>query len=313
MAMNFWEAQRKARSLTTLYISLFIILTILVAVITEIALRTFTEGDYDPPIPFIGIGFLLITFLVAGYNYGMFHQYGGSYVAESVGGYPIDPETVDYKERQLINIVEEMAVATSLPMPAIYILPAREINAFAAGLTRDKAAIAITEGALERLNRDEIQGVIAHEFGHVYNGDMLISMRLAAMVMGFFFVLYIGLRLLQGSSFRSRDNNGKGGSPILIAALILMAAGALTWFFGSILKATISRQREYLADASAVQFTRNPSGIANALRKIANDKYLDMPKTGGAYSHMYLEDHTSIFATHPPIEKRIAILEGEAV
>lgn len=310
--MNFWEAQRKARLYTTCYLILFVILTLIVATLSEIALRYVAEESYNPPWPIFGLGFMLLTFIVAGFNYGMYHERGGSYVAESVGAWPANPKSRHPKEAQLINIVQEMSIATTLPMPSIYIIPSDEINAFAAGLKQDNAAIAITEGALMRLNRDEIQGVIAHEFGHIYNGDMVISLRVAAMIMGFFFALYLGIRLLEGSRFRSRDDEDRrGGNPIIAAAVILMLAGAVTWFFGSILQATISRQREYLADASSVQFTRNPEGLASALRKIADDQVRDMPKTGAAYAHMYLEDHTSWFATHPPIWKRIAAIEGK--
>lgn len=308
MVANFWEEQHKARVRTAIYLALFIFLTLLVAVLAEIALRTFS--DYNPDVPTIGFAFLGITFLVAAYNYLMYRTQGGGYVAESIGAYQVNPSNANPKERQLLNIVEEIALSTGLPMPSVYIIPAQEINAFAAGLKRDNAAIAISAGALQKLNRDEVQGVIAHEFGHVYNGDMVISLRLAAMVMGFFFVLYLGLRLIQGVGYRSRDSGNGKGNPIMLAALILIIAGALSWFLGSILKATVSRQREYLADASAIQFTRNPSGIANALRKIAKDANRDMPKTGGAYSHMYLEDHASVFATHPPIWRRIAAIEG---
>lgn len=312
MAMNFWEQQRKARALTTFYLVLFVLLTLLTAVIVEVALRTFAEADYDPSLPLVGGGFLVVTFLVAGYNYAMYQRFGGSYVAESVGAERVDLNTSNPVKRQLIHIVQEMAVATSLPVPAIYIIPSEQINAFAAGLKKDNAAIAITTGALKRLNRDEIQGVIAHEFGHIYNGDMLISLRLAAMVIGFFFVLYIGFRLFQLASFRRDGDRQGGGSVISIAALAFIAAGALAWFIGSILKATVSRQREYLADASSAQFTRNPMALVSALKKIAKDTARDMPSTGSAFSHMYLEDHTSIFATHPPISKRIAALQGSS-
>lgn len=312
--MDFWQAQRKARSKTTLYVCIFVILTLLVAALSEVSLRTFAPQSYHPDIPILGMFFLGITFIVALYNYGMYQQYGGGYVAESVGGSLVDCNTKNPDHRQLINIMEEMALAAGLPVPPVYIIPSHEINAFAAGLCYQKAAIAITEGALVKLNREEIQGVIAHEFGHIYNGDMVISLRLAAMVMGFFFVLYLGLRLLQFTPARSKREDSKGGAnPIFVGALILIIAGALTWFFGSILKACVSREREYLADACSVQFTRNPDGIVNALRKIDMDSTRDMPKEGGAYSHMYLEDHTglsSLFATHPSIKSRISAIEG---
>jgi len=313
MAMNFWEAQRRARSRTARYVALFVLLTIGVAIAAEAAMRAFAQENYDPPLPYLGMAFLAITFLVALFQYGRFQAQGGACVAESVGGILVDPRTTSFKEKQLLNIVEEMAVAASVPVPPIYILRANEINAFAAGLNPNDAVIAVTVGALRSLNREELQGVIAHEFGHIHNGDMLVSMRVAAMVMGFFFVLYIGMRMLQFSSLRSDREDRRGGNPIVIAALIFLAAGAFTWFAGSILKSAISREREYLADACSVQFTRDPGGIANALRKIAQEQVHDMPKNGIAYSHMYLEDTSfmsALFATHPPLEKRIAAIEG---
>lgn len=132
------------------------------------------------------------------------------------------------------------------------------------------------------------------------------------MVMGFFIIFYIGLRLFQGASFTRGDK--KGGNPLALAALILVAAGTITWFFGSLLKAMVSRQREYLADASAVQFTRSSEGIANALRKIEHSTERGMPKAGMPYSHLYFNDQSlwgALFATHPPLEKRIAAIEGK--
>lgn len=319
MAFDFWEAQRRARSRTFWYVTLFITLTLVVAAGAEFAMRSFAGPDYAPPVPMIGLVFTGITFLVAGYNYMMYRQFGGSYVAESLGGRQVNPQTSNPRARQLMNIVQEMALAASVPVPKVYVLPAEEINAFAAGTTPENAAIAITEGALNTLNREEVQGVIAHEFGHIYNGDMKISMRIAAMVMGFFIVLYLGMRLLQfsgmsGEGRSSRDDEERrGGNPVALAAIILMVAGVVTWFFGSILKAAISRQREYLADACAVQFTRSPRGIANALRKIGLQSVSDMPASGMAFSHLYLNDESglsNLFATHPPLKKRIEAIEG---
>lgn len=309
--MDFWDAQRRATRQTVLYTSLFIFLTLATAILAELSLRALIPESYDGSLPLMGAAFLGVTFIVALYNYAMYRSQGGGYVAESLGARRADPNSRDPRERQLINIVQEMALATSLPMPRVYILPSNEINAFAAGITQDRTAIAITEGSLRKLNRDEIQGVIAHEFGHIAHQDMMVGLRLAAMVMGFFFVIYLGLRLMQMTGYRRREEGNGKGNPALIAALLFIAAGALTWFMGSILKASVSRQCEYRADASAVQYTRNPSGIVNALKKIARDTSNDMPAQGSAYSHMYLEDHSSIFATHPPIQKRIAAIEGK--
>lgn len=317
--MNFWEAQRKARGRTSLYLFVFFTLTLAIALLIEYVVRVLAAEGYTPPMPYLGFAFLGITILVAGFYYLNYSGGGGSFVAESLGGQKVLPESATNEEIQLLHIVEEMAVASGQPVPPVYIIESKEINAFAAGMRPNNAAITVTRGAMRLLNRDELQGVIAHEFGHIYNADMKISMRLAAMVMGFMIVLYIGFRLLQGSMLFGRGRssgggNGRGGNPIALAALILMVAGALTWFAGAILRSMVSRQREYLADACAVQFTRNPNGIANALRKIGQYQHLnDMPASGMAYAHLYFDNHSfwsSIFATHPPLAKRIAAIEG---
>lgn len=317
MAMNFWEAQRQAKSKTFYYLLVFTILTFVSAALAEWAMRTLAFDSYgDPPLPYFGIGVLVLTFLVAGFNYLSYTNAGGSYVAESVGAELVNRETRDPKERQLLNIVEEIALATSLPIPPVYILDAREINAFAAGTSPQNAAICVTTGCLYLLNRDELQGVLAHEFGHIYNRDMNIGMRVAAMIAGFFFITYIGLRILQGSFYSDsrRDGERKGGNPVVLIGLILLIAGAVTWFFGSILQSMVSRQREYLADACSVQYTRNPEGIANALRKILHSHSNDMPRNGQPFAHLYFNEHESffarLFATHPPLEDRIAAIEG---
>jgi heat shock protein HtpX len=315
MAMDFWEAQRRARKQTVIYLSFFVLLTLGAAFLLELGMRYFAQEQYNPSWPMLGAIFLGLTFIAALFQYCCFVSIGGKYVAESLGARLADG-SLDLKEAQLLNIVKECAIASSLPVPKTYIIEAEQINAFAAGLSSEDAVIAVTTGALKHLSREEIQGVVAHEFGHISNGDMRIGLRLAAMLMGFYFVLYLSLRCFQFSG-RGRGGSrqsGEGGkNPVLLAALVLFAAGAVTWPLGSILKAAVSRQREYLADASSVQFTRNPEGIANALRKIQQEKIKDMPKTGMAYSHLYLDDHnslSSIFATHPPLKKRIDAIEG---
>jgi heat shock protein HtpX len=278
----------------------------------EMALRYFASDYYSLPFPIFGLLFLIFTFSVAGYNYMAYRQLGGRYVAEAFNSTEVNPETTNPKERQLLNMVEEMAIASSLPMPPVYIIDADQINAFAAGLHPNNAVIAVTKGALEQFNREEMQGVLAHEFGHIYNGDMKISMRLAAMIMGFFIIFYLGLKILNGARF-IRISRHEGNKPILILALIFLVGGIASWFLGSILKAAVSREREYLADASAVQFTRSTEGIVSALRKIDAAADRDMPVSGYAYSHLYFDDHTvwgSLFATHPSIEMRIAAIQG---
>ena len=317
--MNFWEAKERARKKTVKYILVFFMLTLIVAVAAEAAFRLWAAQDLQANIqsqpPFVFFGFIGITFIVAGFNYLSYTNSGGGYVAKSLGAKRVDPATAEPTLRQLLNIVEELSLAASLPMPEVYVLDADEINAFAAGTSAENAAVTVTYGCLSKLNRDELQGVLAHELGHIANLDMLIGMRLAAMVMGFFIVTYIGLRLMQFGSFgRQRNDQKNGQNPLLIVGIIFLIAGAVTYLFGKILQAMVSRQREYLADASAVQYTRTPAGIAGALRKILKyQKINDMPANGQQFSHLYLNGRSSffsaLFATHPPLEKRIAAIE----
>lgn len=315
MAMDFWAAQRRARRTTTLYLITFVIMAFLTAIFAEISFRAMAQDSYETDFPLIAAAFLVITFLVAGFNYLMYRTQGGSYVAKSVGARQVSLQTNDPQERQLVNIIEEVALASHVPIPEIFILEANDINAFAAGLTTDNAAVTVTTGCLQKLTRDELQGVIAHEFGHVTNGDMRISLSIAAMVAGFYFLFILGLRVMQFASFRSsRDQKG---NPVLIAAFIFIIAGLLAWFVGSIFRSAVSRQRELLADASSVQYTRQTAGIIGALRKIQKESEQspsDMPVKGEQYAHMYFENRSwlsALFATHPPLEQRIAALEGE--
>lgn len=313
MAMDFWEAQRYARRQTFIYITLFILMMIGVAVVSELILRASLPSYNDYPFPLIGVVFIGITVCAAVFNYSMVGSYGGGYVARSMGARLVDRESCDIRERQLLNVVEEMAVASSLPMPEVYILDAQCINAFAAGLTADRAAIAVTKGSLNTLTRDELQGVIAHEFGHIHNGDMGLNMRLAALVTGFFIVMYLGLRLLQFSPRNSSRGGKKNGNGVLLAALAFIAAGLIAWCVGTVLRCAVSRHRESLADACAVQFTRNSDGLISALQKIEGESIQDMPMTGGAYAHSYFDHRTYLdwlLATHPPLQARINALKG---
>ena len=183
---------------------------------------------------------------------------GGGQVARQLGGTLVESDTRDAKRRRLRNVVEEIALASGVPVPEIYVLEQESgINAFAAGFTPSDAAVAVTRGALEKLDRNELQGVIAHEFSHILNGDMRINIRLMGALFGILLLAIIGRRVLIHSHFagRSRDKNG---AAVLLIAFGLMAVGYIGLFFGRWIKAAVSRQREYLADASAVQFTRDP-------------------------------------------------------
>lgn len=315
MAMQFWEAKRKRERRTTLFLFVFLVLALGVSFLFQATFNALAAEGEISSFPRAGVYLFCFISIVSLIYYLRYMGQGGGVVAESMGGVRVDGiERRSPQIEMLLNIVQELAIASRQPMPSVYVIQANEINAFAAGITPEKAAITVTTGALEQLNREELQGVIAHEFGHVAGGDMKVGMRLAALLMGFFLLFSIGLRLLQGSFF-SRSDDKKGGSFVLIALLIL-AAGCVLWFAGSILRACVSREREYHADASAVEYTRNPNGIASALKKIqnVNAQVQDMPKSGLGYSHLYFDSRNfwgRLFATHPPLSKRIAILEGE--
>ena len=236
---------------------------------------------------------------------------GGKAVAEMVGARRIAPDTADPLERRLLNVVEEMAIASGVRVPAVYVMDGEAgINAFAAGYDVSDSIVTVTRGTLQALTRDELQGVIGHEFSHILNGDMRLNIRMIGVLAGIVFVGSVGnflLRSLRGGGEK------KGAAPILAAGLALLVIGYVGLFFSRIIKAAVSRQREFLADASSVQFTRNPDGIAGALDQIevspmgaliANQRAEDM-------SHMFFGQgievtFSGLFDTHPPIDERIA-------
>jgi Zn-dependent protease with chaperone function len=234
---------------------------------------------------------------------------GGGVVARSLGGVRIDRNTVDPKLKRLHNVVEEMAIASGVPMPEVYVLEQEGgINALAAGHTPANAAVAVTQGALDRLSRDELQGVIAHEFSHVLNGDMRLNVRLIGWIAGLFVAVVAGRTLLRVGS-RSR----RGGLPILAAALAFVVIGYIGLLAGRVLQAAVSRQRERLADASAVQFTRNPEGLKGAFVKIGGFSEGSRLSSVAAeqVAHMLFAPGLSrrLLATHPPLVERIRELD----
>ena len=244
---------------------------------------------------------------------------GGSAVAELVGAVRVNPSTSDPQERKYINVVEEMAIASGVPVPAIYIMQDEiNINAFAAGYTVQDAAVAVTRGCIDSLDRDELQGVVAHEFSHILNGDMRLNIRLIGVLAGILFIAVIGRILLEvgarSGGRRSRSKEGGGGAALLAIGLALFLVGYIGYFFGSLIKAAVSRQREFLADASAVQFTRNPGGIGGALRQIGGyaDGELET-KRAAEVSHMCFSSVVNSFfsfKTHPPLPERISRIEN---
>ena len=264
-------------------------------------------------------GALLGTAVITGGIIGVASMYrisslggGGAAVAMQMGGVPVPEDTLDPQLRRLRNVVEEMSIASGVPVPAVFVLEQEAgINAFAAGYSPSDAAVAVTRGTLDRLNRDELQGVIAHEYSHILNGDMRLNIRLMGVLFGILALGLIGRKILYFGG-RSRE---RGAAVILVAALAAIVIGYIGIFFGRMIKAGVSRSREVLADASAVQFTRQTRGIAGALKKIAGvqeGSRFEQRADAEEVSHMLFGDGvglSGLFATHPPILQRIQALE----
>lgn len=242
---------------------------------------------------------------------------GGHAVALRLGGRRVDLQPTDVEEQKLRNVVEEMAIAAGTPVPKIFVLDNEDgINAFAAGYAPSDTVVAVTRGTLQNLSRDELQGVVAHEFSHILHGDVLFNMRLLAVLHGIMIIGITGrmiLRILsEGDRYSRRSRVGNGLLVFLAFGIALVVIGYIGVFFGTLIKAALSRQREFLADASAVQFTRNPNGIEGALKKIGgltiggriHDSHAE------EMSHLFFGNalHDSWFfwfSTHPPVEERI--------
>jgi Zn-dependent protease with chaperone function len=332
--MNFFEHQQRARQRTTLAVLLFILATLAIVAATNFVVLGFVAfvsvdpylspasyGNWIGAHPRAILWTSLITVgLVAGaslYRMATLSS-GGSAVAQSLGGTLIDAGTRDPLRRQLINVVEETAIAAGVPAPQVYVLESEGgINAFAAGYSTSDAAIAVTRGTLETLTRDELQGVIAHEFSHILNGDMRLNMRLIGVSFGILVIALTGRMILRGLS-HARSSSDRGGQALLLglaAGVTLVAVGYIGVLFTRLIKAAVSRHREFLADASAVQFTRNPHGIAGALKKIAVSPLRATLTSAESeeIGHMLIAERhgllDALFASHPPILDRIRTLE----
>ena len=287
MATDFFERQSSARR-STVWLALMFCLAVFgivlsvfaitaVAVAQQSSTRNAISADaFSWEIPLIAAAGTLLV--IAGgtlYKVVELRSGGGTGVAERLGGKRLYPDSAEPSQRRLLNVVEEMAIASGTPVPPVFLLEKEDnVNAFAAGYSPSDAVLGVTRGCCEQLSRDELQGVIAHEFSHILNGDMRMSIRLIGILHG---ILLLGLtgqmvfRMFAYSGHgRSRRDSSSGGFiiAILLIALTLLVVGFVGTFFGNLIKAAVSRQREYLADASAVQFTRNPMGIAGALRRI---------------------------------------------
>lgn len=326
--MNFFESQDRVRKNTFRLVLLFALaVAALIAMTNLLVMAVFgyinsqqlqdggtlvRQMDWQT---FAAVSVGVAVVVLAGSLYKiMALSAGGKVVAESLGGQLIPQNTADLKQRKLLNVVEEMAIASGTPPPPVYLLADEPgINAFAAGFSPRDAVIAVTQGAIDHLSRDQLQGVIAHEFSHIFNGDMRLNIRLIGVLNGILILGIIGYYLLYSTSYsrRGRDS-GKSGGGIMALAIGLMVIGFAGTFFGGLIKAAVSRQREYLADASAVQFTRNPDGIAGALKRIGGLESGSVMKHPGAseVSHAFFARGVSGFmqamsATHPPLAKRI--------
>ena len=334
--MNFFRAQDDARSRTTkLVVLLVIAILALVGGLYALAVvgsaKASRSGalDWWQPQLFAGTSGVALLVIVGGSLLRMSAlSAGGASIASGLGGRQIHGRGASPGERRLLNVVEEMAIASGLPVPACYVIEDSGINAFAAGNDPKDAVIGVTRGALDLLTRDELQGVVAHEFSHIGNGDMRMNLRLIGAVAGLLALTQLGYLLIRLAP-RGRDG-AKVGIPMMVAGAVVIVFGLGGVFFSRVIQASISRQREYLADASAVQFTRNPLGLAGALKKVARgtgapaaaraprDRYAEeeeddgSPNLGFAQSeaqHMFFSSTPgfwdSLFSTHPPLEDRI--------
>ncbi|HEY8473624.1 MAG TPA: M48 family metallopeptidase [Natronosporangium sp.] len=311
--MNFFERQRQVKRMSLRLVLLFAIAVVaIVATVDLIAIIAF--GGFDQPVENL-IGIALVVSVVVLAVIGLSSLFrslslragGGSKVALALGAVPVPADPQDPDLRRLRNVVEEIAIASGTPVPDLYVMENEPgINAFAAGWSPSDAAIAVTRGALQRLNRDELQGVIAHEFSHVVNGDMRLNIKLMGLLFGILVLAFIGRILLAA---RGGKNN-----PLPLIGLVVLLAGFAGLFIGRIIKAAVSRQREYLADTSAVQFTRQTNGLVGALKKIAGlpvGSTLNSPKAEDV-SHMLFgsgKGFSGLYATHPPLAKRIKALD----
>jgi len=336
--MDFFERQQRAHRRTgwlVLYFSLAVIsLVVLTALLVLLVLGLLAQGNDTGTdnvaawtfsshfswelMAMITLAIASVILIAALYKSLQLRR-GGVALAEAMGGRRVITNSDNPYEQQVLHVVEEMAIASGTPVPVVYLLEEQSINAFAAGYTPGDAVIGVTRGCIERLDRHELQGVVAHEFSHILHGDMRLNTRLIVMLYGILVIGILGYQLLRTVSrtgYRSRSGKSNGALLLLILGGGLTVIGYAGTFFGQVIKAAVSRQREFLADAAAVQFTRNPEGIADALKKIAGagpGSEIINPQAGEA-SHLFFGQVTAplfskLLATHPPLHDRIRRIE----
>ncbi|MBU4199201.1 MAG: M48 family metallopeptidase [Verrucomicrobia bacterium] len=337
--MDFFEHQDRARRKTSLLIGYFILAVtlIIMAVYGVFALVFIWLANTPQPKPggvvswwnpelflWVITGTVLIVVIGSLYKIIALSR-GGEAVAAMLGARPVPPNATDVAERRLLNVVEEMAIAAGIPVPRVFLLEDEDsINAFAAGFSPTDAIIGVTRGCMTLLTRDELQGVVAHEFSHILNGDMRLNLRLMGILHGILVIALIGYMIFRLVAYSSTSRSAsagkkKGGGLVLIMVLGLglMVIGYIGVFFAKLIKSALSRQREFLADAAAVQFTRNPDGLGGALKKIGgflSGSRIENSKAEEA-SHLFFADGLrasffNLMATHPPLAERIRRIDA---
>ena len=326
--MNFFKRQDEARRASRRLVVLFgLSVVVVVASVDLVVFLLMRQGEahahgYMPsltewlavhPRMVVGTTLIVLAIIVLASVYKtMLLGGGGGVVARSLGGVRISADTTDPLQRRLLNVVEEMAIAAGVPMPEVYLLEQESgINAFAAGHNASNAAIGVTRGTLTTLNRAELQGVIAHEFSHILNGDMRLNLRLMGLLFGLLVIALIGRTVLRGAT-RVRGDRKGGVLIVLLIALAVLIIGYVGLFFGRLIQAAVSRSREALADASAVQFTRDPSGLRGALVKIGASSAgsrVGNPEVEEVAHMLFAPGLNRFFATHPPLLERLKAID----
>ena len=325
MASDFFQQQDLARRKTFQLVVYFVLaILILIALVYALLLALSMHGASEPVsgwqpelllLAALGVG--LVVGAASAFKVAQLAS-GGQAVALMMGGEEVPGTTTDARQKRLLNVVQEMALAAGVPVPPVYVLEERGINAFAAGYAPGDAVVAVSQGCLNYLTRDELQGVVAHEFSHILNGDMRLNIRLVGLIFGIMALSIVGRMLMFASRGRSSGRNDSRGGLVLLG-LGVFVLGLVGAFFGRLIMAAVSRQREYLADASAVQFTRNSDGIGGALKKIgglAEESRIENPQAAEA-GHMFFanafagEGLFGLLATHPPLVERIRRLDPQ--
>jgi Zn-dependent protease with chaperone function len=325
--MNFFEQQRRAKR-RTVYLIFLMFMAVLSLIAVSCVLMTIPVEDgsgkvlmdleLDRQLIMTVSAVVVGIVLLASLSKLAELSEGGKVVARRLDGRVINHSAQTLEEQRLMNVVEEMAIASGTAVPSVYLLPDLGINAFAAGLTPQDAVIGVTQGAINVLTREELQGVIAHEFSHIYNGDMRLNTRLIAIVHGIMVLGLTGSYILEGTEQVGKTplQRSKFVAIPMLIGFVLLFVGIAGTIFGNMIKSAISRQREFLADATAVQYTRNPQSIAGALKKIGGYELGASIRSARAeeYSHLYFGpgySNTDSTASHPDLNERIRRVDAQ--